>query len=99
MPTYRHFDRKFRFDLFCTASMLCLSVNDYSRGVSYASVSLELAPNDGRPHLSWALNAIHFKENQVEAIQRCLKGVRLPPVAGDGKTASDSLELLKLERE
>lgn len=99
LPTYRHFDRKSRFDLFCSASMLCLSVNDYSRGMSYASASLELAPNDGRPHISWALNAIHFKENQVEAIQRCLKGVRLPPVAGDGKTASDSLELLKLELE
>ncbi len=99
LPTYRDFDRKFRFDLFCSASMLCLGVNDYSRGMSYAKASLELAPNDGRPHISWALNAVHFKETRKEAIQRCLQGVRLPPVAGDESIASDSLELVKLELE
>ena len=99
LPTYKDFDRKFRFDLFCSASMLCLNVDDYSRGMSYAKASLELAPNDGRPHISWALNAVHSKETRKEAIQRCLQGVRLPPVAGDVKTTSDSLELLKLELE
>ena len=99
LPTYKDFDRKFRFGLFCSASMLCLNVDDYSRGMSYAKASLELAPNDGRPHISWALNAVHFKETRKEAIQRCLQGVRLPPVAGDVKTTSDSLELLKLELE
>ena len=99
LPTYKDFDRKFRFDLFCSASMLCLSVNDYSRGMSYAKASLELAPNDGRPHISWGLNAVHFEEIREEAIQRCLLGIRLPPIAGDGKIVSDSLELLKLELE
>ena len=96
LPTYKDFDRKFRFDLFCSASMFCLSINDYSRGMSYAKASLELSPNDGRPYISWALNAVHFKETREEAIQRCLVGVKLPPVAGDGKIAPDSLELLNL---
>ena len=29
LPTYKDFDRKFRFDLFCSASMLCHSAGDY----------------------------------------------------------------------
>jgi hypothetical protein len=99
LPTYKDFDRKFKFDLFCSASMLCLGVNDYSRGMSYSKAALELAPNDGRPHISWALNAIHFKETREEAVQSCLKGMLLPPITVDGKIASDSLELLKLELE
>ena len=99
LPTYKDFDRKFRFDLFCSASMLCLSVNDHSRGMAYAKAALELAPNDSRPHISWALNAVHIGETQDEAIQSCLKGVRLPPVAGDHGTVSKTLELMKLELE
>jgi hypothetical protein len=99
LPTYKDFDRKFRFDLFCSASMLCLGVNDYPRGMSYAKAAMELAPNDGRPYISWSLGAVHFKETRGEAVQSCLKGMRLPPVSGDGKLVSDSLELLKLELE
>ena len=99
LPTYKDFDRKFRFDLFCSASMLCLGVNDYSRGMKYAKASMELAPNDGRPQISWALNAVHFNEMRDEAIRRCLQGVRLPPVAGDQETVSKTLQLMKLELE
>ena len=97
LPTYKDFDRKFRFDLFCSASLLCLSVNDYSRGMRYAAVAMELAPNDGRPHISWGLNAVHFTEIREEALRSILKGVRLPPVAGDMKTVVELLELTKLE--
>ena len=97
LPTYKGFDRKFRFDLFCSASMLCLNVGNYSRGMGYAKAALGLARNDGRPHISWALNAVHFKETREEAVRSCLKGVQLPPVAGDAKTVADSLELMELE--
>jgi hypothetical protein len=37
--TYEDFDRKFRFDLFCSASMLCLSTNDYSSGMKMPPVA------------------------------------------------------------
>jgi hypothetical protein len=97
LPTYKDFDRKFRFDLFCSASMLCLGVNDYSRGMRYANAAMALAPNDGRPYISWALNAVHFKETREKAVLSCMQGVRLPPVAGNAKTVADSLELIKLE--
>ena len=97
LPTYKDFDRKFRFDLFCSASMLCLSVNDYSRGMKYAKAALELAPNDGRPHICFALNLAHTKKIQDEAIQSCLRGMKLSPVAGDQQMISKTLELLKLE--
>ena len=42
------------------------------------------------------MNAFHFKGMPDDDVLRCLKGVQLPPVAGDMKTVSDSLELLKL---
>jgi hypothetical protein len=99
LPTYKDFDRKFRFDLFCSASMLCLTVKNYSRGMSYAKAALELAPNDGRPHISWALNAVHSNEMRDEAVHQCLQGAKLPPVAGDKETISKMLELMKLELE
>jgi hypothetical protein len=99
LPTYKDLDRKFRFDLFCSASMLCLSVKNFSRGMSYAKAALELAPNDGRPHISWALNAVHSNEIRDEAIHQCLQGAKLPPVAGDKETISKMLELMKLELE
>ena len=99
LPTYKDFDRKFRFDLSCSASMFCLSVNMYSRGVSLAKVAMVLAPNDGRPHICYALNAVHTKSMREEAIQFYLRGMRLPPVAGDQDTASKTLELMKLELE
>ena len=99
LPTYKGFDRKFRFDLFSSASLLCLSVNDYSRGMRYAKAATELAPNDGRPHISWALNAVHFDEMRDEAVGSCLLGVRLPPIAGDQEAVSTTLRLMKLELE
>ena len=97
LPSYKDFDRKFRFDLFCSASMLCLDANSYTRGMNFAKAALELAPSDGRPRISWALNAVHFKELRDEAIQYCLQGVKLPPVAGDQEAISRTLQLMKLE--
>ena len=99
LPTYKDFDRKFRFDLFCSASMLCLGVNNYSRGMSYAKAALELAPNDGRSHTCFALNAVHDEEMREEAVRSCLRGVRLPPIAADQETVSKTLCLMKLELE
>ena len=99
LPTYMDFDRKFRFDLSCTASMLCLCVDDYSRGMRYAKAALECAPNDGGPHVAWALNAVHFSEMRNEATQCCLQGVKLPPIVGNQETVSKTLQLMKFELE
>ena len=99
LPTFKDFDRKFRFDLFCSASMLCHSAGDFSRGMDYAKAALELAPNDGRPHICYGLNAVHFVASREEAMRSCINGVRLPPIAGDGETFSKTLALIRLELE
>lgn len=69
------------------------------RGIDYAKAALKLAPNDGRLHICYALNAIHAKETLTQAMRSCLRGVRLPPVAGDPETVSKTLELMKPELE
>jgi hypothetical protein len=99
LPTYKDFDRKFRFDLFCSASMFCHSTDNYSRGLGYAKAALELAPNDGRPYICYALNAVHTKETRDEAIQSYRIGASLPPIAADNETISKTLQLMKLELE
>ncbi len=101
LPSYKDLDRKLRFDLFCGAALFCHSIDGFARGVGYARQALELAPNDGRPHLCYAMNAVHFAETRADSVESALKAIQLPGFAEDTEIVSKALEVLKycFERE
>ena len=49
LPAFEDFDRNFRFDPFCSASMLCHSVDNYSGGWTTPKPRWSSRPTTGGP--------------------------------------------------